>query len=285
MADQLAGAWPADHGTRSVLWDGACWEGEAVRSLRHRLLVEEPLRIEVEGHAYAVVMRTPGEEIAHAAGFCLAEGLVDAPEDLGGIEYWSESDGNVVAVSLTETRRRAVGSLPARKGFLSQTSCGICGKQMMKDLEAILRPVARAVTLSPREIHRCVQRLTQDQRLFHETHSSHAAMLFGAGSAPLAVSEDIGRHNALDKAIGTLFLQGRLEEVLVAVLSSRISYELVQKAGRAGVPVVIGFSRASSLAVELGAMLGMTLACAAAGRALEVYCGETRIRPDTWRRA
>ena len=125
----------------------------------------------------------------------------------------------------------------------------------------------------------CVNRLPQHQRLYEKTRSSHAAMLFDSKLDPLGVAEDVGRHNALDKAIGKVFMNGHLAKARLAVLSSRISYELVQKAARAHLAILISISRPTGLAVELGRTLNMTLACLSKSKknGLLVFCGEERL--------
>ena len=108
-------------------------KGETCQTFEHELISEEPLLIRVEGKPYSVVMRTPGEETFHVAGFCLAEGLVDQPNDIATLGYCDEMDGNVATVTLQPERREKVLSLLDRRGFVSQTSCGICGKELIKD--------------------------------------------------------------------------------------------------------------------------------------------------------
>ncbi|UCF56285.1 MAG: formate dehydrogenase accessory sulfurtransferase FdhD, partial [Deltaproteobacteria bacterium] len=227
-----------------------------------------------------VVMRTPGEEIFHAAGFCLAEGLVDRPEDFATVGYCDEMDPNVVSIKLRPERRKKVSALLKRRGFVSQTSCGICGKEMIKDLCQILTPITDEVKFNVSQAIACADQLAQYQDLYEKTCSSHAVMLYDSQLGVLAVAEDVGRHNALDKAIGKVFMGGQLAKARLAVLSSRISYELVQKAGRAQLPVLVSFSRPTVLAVELAQKLNMTLACMKYESGLLVFCGEERLISD-----
>ena len=222
------------------------------------LIKEEPLSIRIEGRPYAVVMRTPGDEIAHAAGFCLAEGIVDSADDLATIGFCREADGNVVTATLTPERRRKVGDKLERKGFVSQTSCGICGKELIKDISRILERVPSSMVRGIESIPESVHKLKTGQQLYGQTGGAHGAMVLDEDLAPLAFAEDVGRHNALDKAIGTVLMAGQIENARIAVMSSRLSYELVQKAGRAGIQMLIGLSSPTSLAVELGRQLNMT---------------------------
>jgi FdhD protein len=250
--------------------NGLCREGD------HELIQEEPLLIRVEGNPYSVVMRTPGDEIPHAAGFCLGEGLVDTFSDLATIGFCRDLDPNVVEVRLKPERQEKVRDILNRRGFISQTSCGICGKEMIKDLYQILIPAEDNFQIDMDKIFTCIDKLVENQIQYSRTRSAHAAMILDSQLNQLSFAEDVGRHNALDKAIGKLVLGGNLKDAAVAVLSSRISYELVQKTARARLPMIVAMSRPTALAVEMGQSLNMTLVCAK-GSELLLFCGEERI--------
>jgi FdhD protein len=241
------------------------------------LVAEEPLAIRVEGKPYVVVMRTPGEEIAQAAGLCLAEGLVDAPEDFASLAVCESENANVVTATLRPERRKDIGDKLQRRGYISQTSCGICGKEVIADLQQALSPLADDTCLDIQRALSCLDGLPERQELRRLTRASHAAALYSADLECLCVSEDVGRHNALDKAIGRLFLDHRLASAKLLVLSSRISYELVQKAARARIPVILAFSRPTSLAVSLADSLDMTLASGDGAAGLFIHCGARRL--------
>ncbi len=255
-------------------------ERKTCKSYEYELICEEPLLIRVEGKPYSVVMRTPGEETFHVAGFCLAEGLVDKPNDIATLGYCNDTNSNVATVTLKSERREKVSNLLKRRGFLSQTSCGICGKELIKDLNQILTPVTDKAKISIGQAMGCVDRLSKHQKLYKKTRGSHAALLFDSEANFLAMAEDVGRHNALDKAIGKVFLGGKLADASLGVLSSRISYELVQKAARAHLAILIGMSRPTALAVELGESLNMTLACNNKNGGLLVFCGYERFNEN-----
>ncbi len=242
-----------------------------------RIISEEPLSIRVQGQPYAVVMRTPGEELNHVAGFCLGEGLIDTPSDINALGFCDGADTNVVTLTLTATRREQVSEYMDRRNYVSQTSCGICGKEIVDDLIQHIQPVVDETVVNGRKAADTLEDLRQHQPMNQETHASHAAILCQPDYTILSVSEDVGRHNALDKAIGRLFRQQRLDEARVLFLSSRTSYELVQKAGRAKIPIVFSVSRPTSLAVNLAKSLNMTLACLGRPQGLMVFCGEQRI--------
>ena len=256
------------------------YEGDARRTSTQGLIGEEPLSILIEGQPYSVVMRTPGQEIYHVAGFCLGEGLVDRPEDFTTIGYCEDMDPNVVTASLHPERRKKVADLLKRRGFVSQTSCGICGKEMIKDISQIVTPIRNEATINLSQAIECADQLAKHQELYEKTRGSHAVMIYDSQFNVMAVAEDVGRHNALDKAIGKVLMDGRLANACLAVLSSRISYELVQKAGRAHLPILISFSRPTALAVEFAQVLNMTLACRGDDSELLVFCGEKRITSE-----
>lgn len=240
------------------------------------LIREEPLSIRIQGKPYTVVMRTPGHEIDHVAGFCLGEGLVDSSDDFSTLGYCDE-DVNVVTATLTAERQALVAALIDRRGFISQTSCGICGKELVDDLKQRIHRLDRGSDLDIMTVIRSMDSLSDHQPLRNRTRAAHGAVLFDRDGAPLSAAEDVGRHNALDKATGRLFLEGRLQDAAYLVLSSRASYEMIQKAARAGIRSVFALSRPTALAVSLAGDLGMTLACPDGTNGLYVFTGDFRL--------
>ena len=241
------------------------------------LIGEEPLSIRVQGMPYAVVMRTPGDEKAHVAGFCLGEGIVDEPGDVTNIAFCDGEDTNVVTVTLTAGRRARIADHLDRRTYISQTSCGICGKSIVDDLVQALRPVPDGDPLDASHALDRLIHLGDHQPLRARTRAAHAAAIYDGNLRHLSMAEDVGRHNALDKAIGSLFLNGRLAQAHLLTLSSRISYELVQKAARARIPVILAVSRPTALAVQLATALNMTLASLGKDNSLMIYCHARRL--------
>jgi len=254
----------------------SCEKG-VCRTLFHELIGEEPLLIRIDEKPYSVVMRTPGEEVFHAAGFCLGEGIADSPDDFMTIGYCKDLDPNVIDIRLQPERRGKVRHILERRGFVSQTSCGICGKEMIKDLYQVLTPAENGLKIEINSIFDCIKRLPENQKYYKKTRGSHAAMILDKQLEITSFAEDVGRHNALDKAIGKSFINGKLHEAAILVLSSRISYELVQKAARAHLPIMISKSRPTALAAEMGRALNMTLACTGKDSEFILVCGENRI--------
>lgn len=252
------------------------WQDAQTRSLEMAILDEEPLAIRVQGQPYAVVMRTPGEELAHAAGFCFTEGIVDHPEDMIQLATCDTEDTNVVTVTLSPERRAAIGGHLERRGYISQTSCGLCGKTVIEEVVQQLPPVTGGVVIPLAAAETVLRQLDRLQPMRRSSAASHAAAIFDGQLNPLAVMEDVGRHNALDKAIGRLFLDRRLHLAKVVMMSSRISYELVQKTARARIPIIMALSRPTRLALDLADRLGIALAGIAKPAGLYLYCHPER---------
>jgi FdhD protein len=248
------------------------------RTIDMPLLCEEPLSIRIQGKPYTVVMRTPGEEIPHAAGLCFGEGIVDTPRDFATLAACEGETSHVVTVTLAPPRDTMVDALVKRRAYISQTSCGICGKELVDDLLQTIPPLKDDTRLDISETVSYLDTLSDLQPLRNKTMAAHAAALFSPDFEMLSLSEDVGRHNALDKAIGKLFLKDDLHRAALMILSSRVSYELVQKAGRAKIPVILSKSRPTTLAVSLAARLNLTLACTSKESGILIFCGKHRLR-------
>jgi FdhD protein len=256
------------------------WEDAKITRRQIDLLAEEPLSIRIQGNPYSVVMRTPGEEIAHVAGFCLGEGIIDAVEDYTAIAFCEGEATNVATVILTPARREMIAAILERRNYISQSSCGLCGKELVQDLYQSIRPVPDGVRMGLRQAMASLDKMAANQPVRDRTRASHAAALCDREGNILCVAEDVGRHNALDKAIGKALLDRSLPNAALAVLSSRVSYEMVQKTARARIPIIFAVSRPTALAVELTSRLNMGLACLAEGVGAYVFCGESRFVMD-----
>ena len=229
--------------------------------------VELPLEIRLNGAPIAVTMRTPGDDFELAAGFLYGEGIVSAapemtlPEDLAA---------NIVDAVAPD----AVA--PATRRFYTTSSCGICGKGALEEVEAIAPVVSGDVSMPRTLLAELPERLRQPG--FERTGGLHATGLFSASGELLDVREDVGRHNAMDKVIGAALLDGSLplsERVLC--VSGRLAFELVQKTARAGAPILVGVGAPTSLAVELAEDRGITLAGFARGGRVNVYTHAGRV--------
>ena len=260
-----------------------CWQESLENKPREEtisleLIGEEPFLINIDEKPYSVVMRTPGEEIFHAAGFCLGEGIAGSSDDFKTMGYDKDLDPNIIDIWLTSERKKKIHDILERKIFVSQTSCGICGKEMVRDLYQKITPAKDGFTVEIGSVFDCINKLSENQNYYQSTRGSHAAIIFDSQLEKLSFAEDVGRHNALDKAIGKAFMNKRLSKAKILVLSSRISYELIQKAARAQIPVMISNSRPTALAVDMGKSLNMTLAFPGRDSELIIVCGEERIK-------
>jgi FdhD protein len=229
--------------------------------------VELPLEIRLNGSAVAVTMRTPGHDFELAAGFLYGEGIVAAPPQMTLPE---DLAANIVDAVDPSARP------PATRRFYTTSSCGICGKGALEEVEAIASVVTGGPSVSRSLLASLPDRLTQPG--FERTGGLHATGLFSASGESVAVREDVGRHNAMDKVIGWALLGGSLplSDSLVCV-SGRLAFELVQKTARAGAPILVGVGAPTSLAVELAEDRGVTLAGFARGGRVNVYTHPERV--------
>ena len=244
---------------------------------------EEPLEIRLAGRPFVVIMRTPGADRDLAAGFLLSEQIVQAAGDVARMRYCTGEDGrerdNVLNVWLTgDAVARAQAAMAGRRHVTANSACGVCGRRSIDDLMAGIRRVDGAMTASREVIETLPDALRAAQRTFDETGGLHAAGLFDRDGTLLRIAEDVGRHNAVDKVIGAEFAAGHvpLSERILFV-SGRTSFEIIQKAVVAGVPVVAAVSAPSSLAIELAREANVTLLGFVRGRTFNIYSGAERV--------
>jgi FdhD protein len=229
--------------------------------------VEEPLEIRVDGRPIAVTMRTPGDDEELALGFLHGEGLLDEPR---GVRAGAELEANTVDVT---------GPLlgdPGERNFYATSSCGVCGKGAIEEIAVHSPALAPGPVVGRSLLAGLPERLAQPA--FELTGGLHATGVFGANGETLCVREDVGRHNAMDKAVGWALIDGQvpLAEAILCV-SGRLSFELVQKAAVAGCPILVGVGAPSSLAIELARERGMTLGGFAREGRINIYAGSDRV--------
>jgi len=248
------------------------------------LAVEEPMELRVGGRALAVTMRTPGHDVELAHGFLLTEGVITGPDDVVTARWCDSVDENGVNTYNVLDVALAPGVAPPEAGvernFYTTSSCGVCGKASLDAvrLRSRFSPATDAVRVDTTTLYGLPDALRGAQRIFESTGGLHAAGLFTPDGTPLVVREDVGRHNAVDKVLGWALLNGHVPvSGRVLMVSGRASFELVQKAVMAGVPVLAAVSAPSSLAVELAVEAGMTLVGFLRGTAMNVYAGAERI--------
>ncbi len=236
------------------------------------LVKEEALSIRIQGKPYLIVMRTPGNEKEHAAGICLAEGIIAKLGDISSVGLCDGEYSNIVTITVTEQRRAIISKILNRNSYISNSSCGICGKNIIEEIITEIKPFENNSLINTDLLTSKISNINSYQPLRRKTRASHCAAIYDKNSSFLSSAEDVGRHNALDKAIGWLLLRETLSEAHIITLSSRISYELVQKAARARIPIIAAVSRPTSLAVELAIKLNMTLVTLSPNNGLIVYC-------------
>jgi FdhD protein len=257
--------------------------GSSVSVRDDRLVGEEPMEIRAAGPgqaptSVAVTMRTPGHEAELAVGFLYTEGLIDGSE-VAGVEFADPSEAaqpdDVVLVRLS---RPFDPSLVAERHFVATASCGICGKATLDEVEIRCAPIPPGPVVGRAALIGLADVLRAAQPVFDHTGGVHAAGLFNRDGGLLSIREDVGRHNALDKLVGEQVLAGGtpLNDFLLLV-SGRASFEIIQKAAVAGIPIVCAISAPSDLAVEAAERLGVTLVGFLRGDRFNVYAHPGRI--------
>ncbi|AWW36877.1 formate dehydrogenase accessory sulfurtransferase FdhD [Streptomyces cadmiisoli] len=251
------------------------------------LAAEEPMEIRVGGRPLTVTMRTPGDDFDLAAGFLVGEGVVHAAHEVTAVRYCAgaTADGgntyNVVDVALAPGVAAPDASL--ERNFYTTSACGLCGKA---SLDAVRTTAAWSVAgdplrVGPELLSALPDRLRAAQKVFDSTGGLHAAGLFSGDGELLCLREDVGRHNAVDKVVGHALRSGLVPlRGTVLMVSGRASFELVQKAVMAGIPLLAAVSAPSSLAVDLAAESGLTLVGFLRGTSMNVYTGTERLSPQ-----
>lgn len=255
--------------------DGA----QSPESIQDLLAVEEPLEIRMNNTALLTTMRTPGEDQELAAGLLYTEGILQDPDQVLHIHTHPHNRfGNILNVFLSpgvEVDWQRIGRL-----VYSNSSCGLCGKRTIDSILQTNLPLQATPMMDAGVLHRLPEAMRRAQRTFAGTGGLHAAALFNSQGRLLFLSEDIGRHNAVDKIVGTLFLRRQLPQATQAILlvSGRASFEIVQKAVAARIPVVAAISAPSLLALQLARESGITLIGFLRDQRMNVYSHPERIR-------
>jgi FdhD protein len=244
---------------------------------------EEPLEIRLYNKPFAVIMRTPGADRELAAGFLLAEGVLKSPDDLGTLEHCTDPSAehpeNIVNATIANGSADALERILAeRRQVTTNSSCGLCGRLTIESLRADAPVIRTGWTVSAGTLVSLPDRLRAHQTVFDETGGLHAAGLFTNEGRLEAMAEDVGRHNAVDKVVGRMLMHDRLplSDYLLFV-SGRTSFEIVQKAFLAGIPIIAAVSAPSSLAVDLARDAGITLIGFLRGTGFNVYTYADRI--------
>ena len=233
--------------------------GHGTRADTDKVAIEEPLEVSLEGHAFSVIMRTPGSDADLAAGFLFSEGVIRSADDVRRIE--SEDSSNRVNVRLSRDRAEVLPELlGGRREVAMNSSCGLCGRRSLESLKLPSISLDQTWSVGPAIVSALPEALRQAQPTFDETGGLHAAALLDLEARLVLAAEDVGRHNAVDKLIGRMLLERRLPlDRRLLFVSGRSSFEIVQKALAAGVSLIAAVSAPSSLAIDLAERSGITL--------------------------
>ena len=245
-----------------------------------RAATEEPLEVRLHGRPFAVIMRTPGADCQLAAGFLLAERIVKSADDIGAIEHCTDPGAdhpeNIVDVTLVGADIEQL--LAGRRQIMTSSSCGMCGRLTIDSLRADGPKLSFQTVVTPRVVKALPDTLRAAQAVFEETGGLHAAGLFTAEGRLEAIAEDVGRHNAVDKVVGRMLMCEALPlDHHLLFVSGRTSFEIVQKAFLAGIPIVASVSAPSSLAIELALETGVTLLGFVRGENFNIYSYSARV--------
>jgi FdhD protein len=269
----------ADAMVRRISMQRATSTGE-VEARADDLAVEEPLDIRVNDHALALTMRTPGQDRELAAGFLLSEGIIRDRTAILDILPCREESSEADRVHVLLAKEAVFDPSRLSRHVFTSSSCGVCGKTAIETVCNQFESIASdGPEIDASVLFALPEKLAAVQRTFQKTGGLHAAALFTVEGEIAALREDVGRHNAMDKLCGWALLEGMLPlSTFGVLLSGRASFELMQKALAAGIPIVAAFSAPSSLAVEFAARSGQTLAAFLRNESLNLYTGAGRVR-------
>jgi len=254
------------------------FKDNGISTAENNLAVEELLEIYIDDSPYAITMRLPGDDINLAAGFCFTEGIIESSDDVMSIKHCDVVPGERrVLVYLKRKPPAQPGQRKERNEYVSKSSCGVCGKSCADEIYGDIEPVESFHRIPPGDILTLKDLFETRQTVFPLTGATHSASIFDCEQKLLAFSEDIGRHNAFDKAIGVLLREKRTEEAFLAIVSSRLSFEMVQKAGVLGLEILAGLSAPTSMAVSMADRLNITLIGFLRNKSMSIYTHPGRI--------
>jgi len=241
-------------------YEGKKFETNQAHKILDALTVEEALQININDKPFTVSMRTPGEDVSLVRGLLHSEDLINDVKFIPELILKKENDNGIVTiVNLNIPKEKLGDGYSNSRSLLSVSSCGICGKTELSDLAFIGKTIDDDKKIDINLIHKLFDKMSVYQHDFKETGGTHAAAVFSIQGELLSAMEDIGRHNAVDKVVGKLILQNKLNEAKIMTVSGRISYEIIIKCFKAKIPFLAAVSAPSSLAVDYAKELGITL--------------------------
>jgi len=252
-----------------------------LENINDEIAVEEFLQIFVNGVSYAVIMRLPGEDLALVRGFCYTEGLIKEIGEMEWLGHCPEQGGeNMVLVELDHPISNQGDNAGEVNNYVSLSSCGLCGKSSMKNIYFPEKCVQNKSSCSVQTLMQVKEDFEKNIGLFPRTGYTHSAAIYTCFGELLAFAEDVGRHNAMDKVVGQLLLNRSVNRAFMGIVSSRLSFEMVQKAVVTGLEIFAGVSAASSLAIETSREYNMTLIGFLRTGRMNIYTHPDRICPD-----
>jgi FdhD protein len=253
-------------------------DGAVRQEVRDRVAVERALEVRLNGEPFSVIMRTPGDDRSLVAGFLFSEGVIRTSADVSAIEV-DRVASDVIDVHLSAARTPVLADLlGSRRNVAMNSSCGMCGRRTLESLDVPGDPLPVTWTMPADVVARLPATLAPAQQAFAETGGLHAAGIVSIDGRLEDSAEDVGRHNAIDKLIGRMLMIDRLPlSDHALVVSGRLSFEIVQKAFLAGIPMIVAVSAPSSLAVDLAKEAGLTLVGFTRAGRFNIYSGQGRV--------
>lgn len=264
--------------TKSV--DCSVWRHQGLSPGERVIPEEAAVAFTYDGGSYAVMMATPQNLEDFALGLSFTEGLVSSPADIRQLEV-IEHDTTGIELRMWLTEPRAAALSERRRHLAGPTGCGLCGIESLDEAVRAPRRVRDGTIFTPTEIMRALEALPPRQELNRQTRAVHAAAFWRPGDGLIAVREDVGRHNALDKLVGALVREGKSGDGGMVVLTSRVSVEMVQKTAAIGAPLLVAVSAPTALALRTAEAAGITLAAVARGDGFEIFSHPQRIKEMT----
>ncbi|MCH2233858.1 MAG: formate dehydrogenase accessory sulfurtransferase FdhD [Crocinitomicaceae bacterium] len=251
-------------------YEGLFFKESSSKKVFDNLPVEEPLEISINGKPYTVVLQTPGDELELGLGLLYAEDVISINTSY---EFDVEEQKINFIIDKSELREGYLSS----RSLLSVSSCGICGKQSLEDINVKGKNISDDLIVKTEVIHALFNTLKENQYLFNETGGTHGIAVFDENATLLSIKEDVGRHNALDKSVGELIRNKNLSKAKVLLCSGRLSYEIISKSFRAKIPIVAAVSCPTSLAVDFAKEYGITLIGFSRENKLTCYANPSRL--------
>ncbi|MDG2194035.1 MAG: formate dehydrogenase accessory sulfurtransferase FdhD [Polaribacter sp.] len=261
---------------RFLHYDGIQINNQTRTQVTDGIVVEAGLQININDESYTVVMRTPGNDIELIRGLLYAEDIYKGNKNLN-VQVVEEKENGFSIVNVTIPSKKLGKGYLNKRTLLSVSSCGICGKQKLEDIEIKEAALKNGQLLSAKYIKKMYQQMNAAQQTFQHTGGSHAAAIFDKQHQLLTIKEDIGRHNAVDKVVGQLINDGKLQQSFCLLVSGRVSYEIISKAFFAKIAIVIAVSACSSLAIDYAKELGICLIGFSRGDKMTIYANPSQI--------